>query len=151
MLSFFSLGFLFGAYLVVNNEKLKLNHCSRMILSFLNWVHLFEYVDHRCFFFFFFFFLYFFNVCFFTLFCTFIQVIDLKTQVIYLKNVKKHISKQLGDEGTKTLLSKAIYLFSVGGNDYLAPSSVFNSLSREDYVGTVIGNLTSVIKVRCPD
>ncbi|XP_050231359.1 GDSL esterase/lipase 2-like [Mercurialis annua] len=74
------------------------------------------------------------------------RVIDLKTQVIYLKNVKKHISKQIGDEETKELFSKAIYLISIGGNDYMAPSDVFKSFSQEDYVGMVLGNLTSVIK-----
>ncbi|EEF29143.1 GDSL esterase/lipase 2 isoform X1 [Ricinus communis] len=74
------------------------------------------------------------------------RVVDLKTQVLYLKNVKKQISKQIGDEETKTLLSKAIYLISIGGNEYLAPSHVFKSFSREDYVRMVIGNLTSVIK-----
>lgn len=74
-------------------------------------------------------------------------MIDLKTQVLYLKNVKEHIQQQKGDAETRRLLSRAIYLISIGGNDYIAPSSVFESFSKEEYVGMVIGNLTSVIKV----
>ncbi|OAY53266.1 GDSL esterase/lipase 1 [Manihot esculenta] len=74
------------------------------------------------------------------------RVIDLKTQVLYLKNVKEHIQQQKGDAETRRLLSRAIYLISIGGNDYIAPSSVFESFSKEEYVGMVIGNLTSVIK-----
>ncbi|EEF29144.1 zinc finger protein, putative [Ricinus communis] len=56
------------------------------------------------------------------------------------------IKKQIGGEETKTLLSKAIYIISIGGNDYAAPSIEFESFPKEDYVEMVIGNLTSVIK-----
>ncbi|XP_065867085.1 GDSL esterase/lipase 2-like [Euphorbia lathyris] len=74
------------------------------------------------------------------------RVLDLKTQVVKMKNVKKEIRKQIGDAETTKLLSKAIYLISIGGNDYLAPSSVFKSFSQKDYVAMVLGNLTSVVK-----
>ncbi|KAJ9190457.1 hypothetical protein P3X46_001659 [Hevea brasiliensis] len=74
------------------------------------------------------------------------RVMELKTQVLYLKNVKKHIKQQIGDPETRTLLSRAIYLISIGGNDYLAPSSVFESFPIEEFAGMVVGNITSAIK-----
>ncbi|XP_021688461.2 GDSL esterase/lipase 2 [Hevea brasiliensis] len=78
------------------------------------------------------------------------MVIDLKTQLNYFKNVEKQLRQKLGESETKTLLSRAIYLFSIGTNDYLEPSTKNSSLlqffSREEYVGMVIGNLTTVIK-----
>jgi hypothetical protein len=44
-----------------------------------------------------------------------------------------------------------VYLFSIGTNDYMSPfltnSTILNSYSKSEYVGIVIGNLTSVIKV----
>ncbi|XP_065867625.1 GDSL esterase/lipase 2-like [Euphorbia lathyris] len=74
------------------------------------------------------------------------RVVDLKTQVVQMKNTKKEIRKQIGDAETTKLLSKAIYLISIEGNDYLAPSAVFKSFSEKDYVAIVMGNLTSVVK-----
>ncbi|WCJ39320.1 GDSL lipase [Euphorbia peplus] len=74
------------------------------------------------------------------------RVVDLNTQVVQMKNVKEEISKQLGDAQTTKLLSESIYLISIGGNDYLAPSPTFKSFSQKDYVAMVLGNLTSVIK-----
>ncbi|KAJ0074952.1 hypothetical protein Patl1_33828 [Pistacia atlantica] len=41
------------------------------------------------------------------------------------------------------ILSKAVFLFSIGSNDYTSPF-LTNSTSR--YVGMVIGNLTTVLK-----
>ncbi|KAJ4717725.1 GDSL esterase/lipase [Melia azedarach] len=78
-------------------------------------------------------------------------VIDLKTQISYFKIVQKELKQKLGDERTKTLLSRAVYLFSIGSNDYIVPllanSSVLHSdYSRKQYVATVIGNLTATIK-----
>ncbi|KAK6264335.1 hypothetical protein SCA6_019769 [Theobroma cacao] len=77
-------------------------------------------------------------------------VIDLKTQLSNFKNVTKLLGKKLGDAQAKTLFSKAVYLINIGGNDYMSPfttnSSVLQSLSKEEYVGMVIGNLTDTIK-----
>ncbi|WRX27898.1 GDSL lipase/esterase - like 10 [Theobroma cacao] len=57
---------------------------------------------------------------------------------------------KLGDAQAKTLFSKAVYLINIGGNDYMSPfttnSSVLQSLSKEEYAGMVIGNLTDTIK-----
>ncbi|XP_062025603.1 GDSL esterase/lipase 1-like isoform X1 [Rosa rugosa] len=77
-------------------------------------------------------------------------VIDLTTQLSYFKKVEKHLRHKLGDDNAHTLLSEAVYLISIGGNDYFAPfvknSSFYETQSPEKFVGMVIGNLTNVIK-----
>ncbi|GMY22675.1 gdsl esterase/lipase 5 [Fagus crenata] len=77
-------------------------------------------------------------------------VIDLNTQLNYFKNMKTKLRQQLGKKKTKTLLVRAVYLISIGNNDYLAlfnpNSTVLQSYSKEEYVNMVIGNLTTVIK-----
>lgn len=79
------------------------------------------------------------------------KVIDLKTQLSYFKNVEKMLRQKLGTKDTKQLLHNAVYMFSIGGNDYLSPigsnSSIYYSYSQAEYVDMVIGNLTTVIKV----
>ncbi|XP_055961665.1 GDSL esterase/lipase 1-like isoform X2 [Mercurialis annua] len=78
------------------------------------------------------------------------SAIDLNTQLNNFKNVKKHLSKKIGDTKTKALLSKAIYLFSIGTNDYASPflsnSTILHHYTNQQYVGIVIGNLTNVVK-----
>jgi myo-inositol-1-phosphate synthase len=65
--------------------------------------------------------------------------------------MKTKLRQQLGKKKTKTLLVRAVYLISIGNNDYLAlfnpNSTVLQSYSKEEYVNMVIGNLTTVIKV----
>lgn len=76
-------------------------------------------------------------------------VIDLKTQLSYFKIVEKQWKQRLGDEEAETLLSEAVYLFSVGGNDYFnlfMPNPSDLHFSKKEYVGMVIGNLTNTIK-----
>ncbi|XP_019156890.1 PREDICTED: GDSL esterase/lipase 1-like [Ipomoea nil] len=76
-------------------------------------------------------------------------VIDLKTQLGYFKKVAQEL-KKLGDKESKTLISNAVYMFSIGNNDYTiifsTNSSILNSYTRQEYVEMVIGNLTNVIK-----
>ncbi|XP_058007473.1 GDSL esterase/lipase 1-like isoform X2 [Hevea brasiliensis] len=78
------------------------------------------------------------------------MVIDLKTQLGFFKKVEKQLRQKLSNTETRTLLSRALYIFSIGGNDYVEPfvtnSSVFQYLSKEEYVGMVIGNVTTVLK-----
>ena len=76
-----------------------------------------------------------------------LQAIDLKTQLRYFKNVEKQLRRELGTEGTDRLLSNAVYMFSIGGNDLLAPNPIFSSFSTEEYVGIIVGNFTEVLKV----
>nr|XP_027121736.1 GDSL esterase/lipase 1-like isoform X1 [Coffea arabica] len=74
------------------------------------------------------------------------KAIDLKTQLRYFKNVEKQLRRELGTEGTDRLLSNAVYMFSIGGNDLLAPNPIFSSFSTEEYVGIIVGNFTEVLE-----
>ncbi|XP_058762401.1 GDSL esterase/lipase 5-like isoform X1 [Vicia villosa] len=71
-------------------------------------------------------------------------VIDLHTQLTYFKNVKKILREKHGDEETTTLLARAVYLITIGSNDYFAENSTV--YTHEKYVSMVVGNLTTVIK-----
>ncbi|RXH67600.1 hypothetical protein DVH24_027747 [Malus domestica] len=77
-------------------------------------------------------------------------VIDLPSQLSNLESVRKSLRQELGHDEATTLLSRAVYLFAFGSNDYIVPfeknSSVLHSYSPEKYVGLVIGNITSAIK-----
>ncbi|KAF7151733.1 hypothetical protein RHSIM_Rhsim02G0226400 [Rhododendron simsii] len=79
------------------------------------------------------------------------MVIDLNMQLIYFKNVKKVLEQHMGETEVKKILLTAVYLFSIGNNDYLShfmtnDSSFFKLNSPEDYAKMVIGNITDVIK-----
>ena len=78
-------------------------------------------------------------------------MIDLKTQLGHFKNVSWLLRQKLGDAEAKALLSRAVYIFDVGNNDYSFPfernSTVLKSYSTEQFVGMVIGNITEVIQV----
>jgi hypothetical protein len=78
-------------------------------------------------------------------------VIDLRTQLRYYKKVEKWLRHKLGNDEAKMAISKAVYLFSIGSNDYMSPfltnSTILKSYTDSKYVGMVIGNLTTVIKV----
>ena len=80
-------------------------------------------------------------------------MIDLKTQASYLKDLKNVFSKRLGKAIAEDIVSKSVYLFSIGDNDYgslLDPNSspVLPPVDHRGFVDTVIGNLTDVIRVR---
>ena len=79
------------------------------------------------------------------------KVINLSTQLSYFKNMKRQLGLQLGEAEAQKLLSTAVYMFSIGGNDYFEALTPMHSLlqfySREEYVGMVIGNITTVIQV----
>ncbi|KAJ6959730.1 GDSL esterase/lipase 1-like isoform X2 [Populus alba x Populus x berolinensis] len=75
---------------------------------------------------------------------------DLKTQLSNFKNMEKQLRQKLGASEVKTLLSTAVYIFSIGTNDYMVPftsnSTVLQSYSKKEYVKMVIGNITTVIQ-----
>ncbi|XP_028763298.1 GDSL esterase/lipase 5-like [Neltuma alba] len=76
--------------------------------------------------------------------------IDLKTQVSHFKQVGKLLEQKLGDAEAKALLSNAVYIFSIGGNDYSAPflttsSTVVLPYPQAQFVDVVIGNISSAI------
>ncbi|KAI5336653.1 hypothetical protein L3X38_015921 [Prunus dulcis] len=77
-------------------------------------------------------------------------VIGLPSQLSNFKIVRKSLRKKLGNEEAKSLLSRAVYFFSIGSNDYIFPfdtdPSVLGSYSHQEYVDLVIGNITSVVK-----
>ncbi|XP_062088462.1 GDSL esterase/lipase 5-like [Humulus lupulus] len=79
------------------------------------------------------------------------SVIDLKTQLRNYKEVEAWLRKKLGSVGAELALSKAVYLVSIGTNDYLSlalnnSTILYTYSSQSQYVGMVIGNLTAVIK-----
>lgn len=80
----------------------------------------------------------------------FLQVISLSAQLSFYKKVVGVLRQKLGDLESKTTLSNAVYLFSIGTNDYtsifLTNSTILSFYSKSDYVGMVIGNLTIAIK-----
>ncbi|MCD7466409.1 GDSL esterase lipase [Datura stramonium] len=76
-------------------------------------------------------------------------VIDLNTQLKYFRKVAKLLKKKVGKTESKQILSSAVYIFSSGGNDYLAPlstNSTTNSYPEREYLQMIMGNLTSVLK-----
>ncbi|XP_059456463.1 GDSL esterase/lipase 1-like [Corylus avellana] len=73
-------------------------------------------------------------------------VIDLKTQLGFFKNLASLFRKKLGDAETKTFLGRSVYLINIGSNDYATNSSLLQSISQQEFVDMVIGNLTTVIK-----
>ncbi|GMN36773.1 hypothetical protein TIFTF001_006288 [Ficus carica] len=78
------------------------------------------------------------------------SVIDLKTQLRNYKKVEGWLRHKVGSVGAEVTLSKAVYLFSIGTNDYmsifLTNSTVLTTFSHSQYVHMVIGNLTAVLK-----
>lgn len=78
-------------------------------------------------------------------------MVDLITQLRYFKAVEKKLRRKLGAERSKALISSAVYLLSIGGNDYLSPftfnSSFYDKFSNQEYVAMVFGNMTQFIQV----
>ncbi|KAK9923843.1 hypothetical protein M0R45_032241 [Rubus argutus] len=78
------------------------------------------------------------------------SVIDLKTQLRNYKKVETWFRHKFGDDEAKMRLSTAVYLFSIGTNDYMSPffinSPIFKFHSHSQYIRMVIGNLTTTIQ-----
>ncbi|KAA8541592.1 hypothetical protein F0562_022744 [Nyssa sinensis] len=75
--------------------------------------------------------------------------INLNTQLSYFKNVEWWLRQKLGFAEAKKTVRRAVYLFSIGGNDYfsLSSSSPKSTPSyQRAYVEMVMGNLTNVLK-----
>ncbi|KAG5538025.1 hypothetical protein RHGRI_025197 [Rhododendron griersonianum] len=77
-------------------------------------------------------------------------VISLSEQLNFYRKVVGGLRQKLGDVESKKTLSKAVYLFSIGTNDYtsifLQNSNILSHYSKSTYVGMVIGNLTIAIR-----
>ncbi|XP_056170074.1 GDSL esterase/lipase 2-like isoform X2 [Syzygium oleosum] len=75
-------------------------------------------------------------------------VVDLKMQLKQLQQLEKKLRKDMGSERAKRIIKEGVYLISIGSNDcflFFNPA-LFQSISMEDYVGMVIGNITTVLK-----
>ncbi|XP_039158496.1 GDSL esterase/lipase 1-like [Eucalyptus grandis] len=88
--------------------------------------------------------------------CVCLYPIHLKLQLSYFKEVAKRLRQQLGDEDGQKLRSNAVYLFSMGGNDYMVLKtdpklSVLTAAYKMTFMTMVVGNFTTVIKVGCSD
>ncbi|KAI4346105.1 hypothetical protein L6164_013185 [Bauhinia variegata] len=76
------------------------------------------------------------------------MVIDLKSQLAGFKSVSKKLRKELGDIEAKCFLSRSVYLFNMGANDYnMLAVEKRNAYSTNKFVDMVISNQTSVVKV----
>ncbi|PKI37321.1 hypothetical protein CRG98_042287 [Punica granatum] len=80
--------------------------------------------------------------------CVFELQIDLSTQLSYFKEVEESLREKYGVAGARNVLGSAVYLFSVGGNDYVQfymskPNATQSD--RRAYVGEVVGNITAVL------
>ena len=88
----------------------------------------------------------------FNSFLCFFQI-NLELQLSYFEEVEKKLEQQLGDAEAKNLLSKSVYLFSIGGNDYITitssvnKSNVITSSYKKKYMTMVLGNFTTVFKL----
>ncbi|KAL3723521.1 hypothetical protein ACJRO7_035666 [Eucalyptus globulus] len=79
-----------------------------------------------------------------------LYVVDFKMQLKQLKQLRKKLRKKEGKDQANRIIKEGVYLISIGSNDYLMPlvynPALFQSISMEDYVGMVIGNITTVLK-----
>ncbi|XP_038897092.1 GDSL lipase-like [Benincasa hispida] len=75
--------------------------------------------------------------------------IDIETQLRYFKKVERSMRKKLGDSRAYNLFLNSVYMFSIGGNDYIVPfegSPVLEKYTETEYVNMVIGNTTAVLE-----
>ncbi|EEF28465.1 zinc finger protein, putative [Ricinus communis] len=75
--------------------------------------------------------------------------INLKLQLSYFKEVTHLLRQELGEKEAKKLLREAVYLSSIGGNDYnnfydKRPNGT--KTEQDIYVKAVIGNLKNAVK-----
>lgn len=74
-------------------------------------------------------------------------MIGLQKQLKEFGRVKKKLKEKLGEERTKQLTANAVYLFSIGSDDYFAPSPSFHSFSPREYIAMVVANITAAFEV----
>lgn len=64
----------------------------------------------------------------------------------YLKDVVSSLKQKYGEKEAKRILGSAVYLFSIGGNDYFRLSQNLTASEQAQHVRNVIGNLTASLK-----
>ncbi|XP_010686111.2 GDSL esterase/lipase 5-like [Beta vulgaris subsp. vulgaris] len=72
-------------------------------------------------------------------------VINLHEQLRNYKKVESKFRYKFGDVKARKRLTKAVYMFSIGGNDYSSSSTFLTNYPKSEYVDMVIGNITFVI------
>ncbi|TXG61708.1 hypothetical protein EZV62_013071 [Acer yangbiense] len=79
------------------------------------------------------------------------MVIDLPTQLKNFEVVQKSLIEKLGEAEAEKVISEAVYLISIGSNDYmggyLGNPKMQETYNYQTYIGMVIGNLTQTIQV----
>ncbi|WMV57407.1 hypothetical protein MTR67_050792 [Solanum verrucosum] len=74
-------------------------------------------------------------------------VIDMETQLKNFKKVKSWLRNKLGKGKSQNILSNAVYLFSIGSNDYLSLFVTNSSIPiSPQYQQMVVGNLTTIVQ-----
>ncbi|XP_019155097.1 PREDICTED: GDSL esterase/lipase 1-like [Ipomoea nil] len=76
-------------------------------------------------------------------------VISFKAQLRDFKKVSQQLKQQVGSVRSKRLISNAVYMFSIGSNDYSAfitNSTLLNSYTPNQYVDMVVGNMSTVFQ-----
>ncbi|KAJ8431658.1 hypothetical protein Cgig2_024130 [Carnegiea gigantea] len=77
-----------------------------------------------------------------------VQAIDLHMQLRNYKKMEKWLTSKLGEVGATKRLRRALFMFSVGTNDYATlflTNNTFLTNTQSQYVDMVIGNITSVV------
>nr|GMC86509.1 GDSL esterase/lipase 1-like [Ipomoea batatas] len=78
-------------------------------------------------------------------------VISFKAQLGYFKKVSQQLKQEVGSDGSKRLLSNAVYMFSIGSNDYstfITSSTLLNTYTQNQYVDMVVGAIGCVPSAR---
>lgn len=69
----------------------------------------------------------------------------------YFDEVERSLVKQMGRKQAKTVISEAIFFFSMGSNDYvggyLDSPQLRGLYTEEEFVAMVTGNLTQAVQV----
>ncbi|WCJ39331.1 GDSL lipase [Euphorbia peplus] len=80
---------------------------------------------------------------------TSLNTIDLEEQLTFFKEVAYQLRAEIGEEESNKMLMEAIYINSIGGNDYATLIQDYPNITQSHsqyFVNMVIGNLTDVIK-----
>lgn len=79
------------------------------------------------------------------------QVIDLRTQLSHFVELQNFLSEKTGSVAAKQFFAEAVYLLSIGSNDYmggyLANPAMQQMYPPEQYVAMVVGNFTEAVAV----
>ena len=78
-------------------------------------------------------------------------MIDLPTQLKNFEVVQKSLIEKLGEAEAEKVISEAVYLISIGSNDYmggyLGNPKMQEKYDPEHFIGLVIENLSQAIQV----